>query len=79
MLLFLFVFKGIAFLDHVEVCYAPVMGPVDLLAPADNVCGRELGALRTGFKPVQFQHIWSLDFSGIIMFSRNSSGVNSAI
>jgi hypothetical protein len=45
MLLLLLVFKGIAFFDHVEVCYAPVMGPVDLLAPADNVCGRKLGAL----------------------------------
>jgi len=45
MLFLLPVFEGIAFLDHVEVCDAPVMGPVDLLAPADNVCGRKLGAL----------------------------------
>jgi len=37
--------KSVALLDHVKVSYAPVMGPVDLLAPADNVCGRELGAL----------------------------------
>jgi len=42
MLLLLLVFKGIAFLDHVEICYTPVMGPVDLLAPADNVCGPKL-------------------------------------
>jgi hypothetical protein len=35
---------GIAFLHHVEVGHAPVMGPVDLFAPADNVSGRELGA-----------------------------------
>jgi len=45
MLFLLLVFKGIALLDHVEVCYTPVMGPVDLLAPTDNVCGRKLGAL----------------------------------
>src|SRR5208282_4516456 len=36
---------GIALLHHVEIRHAPVMRPVDFLAPADNVCGRELGAL----------------------------------
>jgi hypothetical protein len=38
-------FKRIAFPDHVEVRHAPVMGPVDLLAPADDVRRRELGVL----------------------------------
>jgi hypothetical protein len=37
---------SVALLHHIEIGYAPVMGPVDLLAPADNVCGRELGALK---------------------------------
>jgi hypothetical protein len=45
MLAFLSLLKGIALLDHVEIRYAPVMGPVDLHAPTDNVCGRKLGAL----------------------------------
>jgi hypothetical protein len=44
MLAFLSLFEGIALLDHVEIRYAPVMGPVDLHAPTDNVCGRKLGA-----------------------------------
>jgi hypothetical protein len=46
MLLLLLVLKSIALLDHVEVGHAPVMGPVDLLAPADDVRGWELGALK---------------------------------
>jgi hypothetical protein len=45
MLAFLSFFKGIALLDHVEIRYAPVVGPVDLHAPTDDVCGRKLGAL----------------------------------
>jgi len=45
MLAFLSCFEGIALLYHVEIRYAPVMGPVDLHAPADDVCGRKLGAL----------------------------------
>jgi len=45
MLAFLSFFEGIALLDHVEIRYAPVMGPVDLHAPTDDVCGRKLGAL----------------------------------
>jgi hypothetical protein len=45
MLAFLPLFKGIALLDHVEIRYAPVMGPVDLHAPTDDVCGWKLGAL----------------------------------
>jgi hypothetical protein len=39
-------FIGIALLHHVEIRYAPVVGPMDLLAPAYNVCGRELGAFK---------------------------------
>jgi hypothetical protein len=45
MLAFLFGLKGIALLNHVKIRYAPVMGPVDLHAPANDVCGRKLGAL----------------------------------
>jgi hypothetical protein len=37
--------KSVTLLHHVEIGYAPVMGPVDLLAPADDVRRRELGAL----------------------------------
>jgi hypothetical protein len=37
--------KSVALLHHVEISYAPVMGPVDFLAPADDVRRRELGAL----------------------------------
>jgi len=43
MLAFFSRLKGIALLDHVEIRYAPVMGPVNLHAPADDVCGRKLG------------------------------------
>jgi hypothetical protein len=43
MLAFLSLLKGIALLDHVKIRYAPVMGPVDLRAPTDDVCGRKLG------------------------------------
>jgi hypothetical protein len=46
MLSFLLFFESKALLDHVEIRYAPVMGPVDLHAPADDVCGRKLGALK---------------------------------
>jgi hypothetical protein len=45
MLAFLSFFEGIALLDHVKIRYAPVMGPMDLHAPANDVCGRKLGAL----------------------------------
>jgi hypothetical protein len=38
-------FKGVALLHHVEISHAPVMRPVDFLAPADDVRRRELGAL----------------------------------
>jgi hypothetical protein len=37
--------KCIALLDDVEIRHAPVMGPVDLLAPADDVRRRKFGAL----------------------------------
>jgi hypothetical protein len=37
--------KSVALLHYVEIGYAPVMGPVDFLAPADDVRRRELGAL----------------------------------
>jgi hypothetical protein len=37
--------KSVALLHHVEIGYAPVMRPVDLLAPAYDVRRRELGAL----------------------------------
>jgi hypothetical protein len=45
MLAFFSRLKGIALLDHVEIRYAPVMGPVDLHAPTNDVCGRKLGTL----------------------------------
>jgi hypothetical protein len=45
MLGFLLRFKGVALFHHVEIGYAPVMRPVDFLAPADDVRWWELGAL----------------------------------
>jgi hypothetical protein len=41
MLLLLLRFKSIAFFDHIEVSYAPIVGEMDLFAPADNVRRRK--------------------------------------
>jgi hypothetical protein len=69
MLLLLPVLKSVALLDHVKVGYTPVMGPMDLLAPADDVCRRELGALedrlQTGAIPAYM----------VTLFFRNQNSV----
>jgi hypothetical protein len=74
MLLLLPVLKSVALLDHVEVGYTPVMGPVDLLAPADDVCGRELGALenrlQTGAIPAYMVTLLFRNQYGIQKFFR---------
>jgi hypothetical protein len=48
MLLLLLCFEGVAFFDYVKIRYAPVMGKMNLLAPADNVCRRKNGILDHG-------------------------------
>jgi hypothetical protein len=43
-------FKSIALLDYVHFGDAPEMGPMDLLAPTDDVGGREAGAFEHPFE-----------------------------
>jgi len=50
LLLLLLGLECVAFFNHVEIRYAPVMGKMNFLAPANNVCRRKKGALDHGLK-----------------------------
>jgi hypothetical protein len=50
MLLLLLGLESIAFFDHVEISYAPVVGKMNFLAPANNICRRKKGTFNDWFQ-----------------------------
>jgi hypothetical protein len=50
MLLLLLGLESIAFFDHVEIRYAPVVGKMNFLAPANDVCRRKKGTFNDWFQ-----------------------------
>jgi hypothetical protein len=60
---------GVALLHHVEIGDTPVMRPMDLLAPTDDVRGWKLGALKDRLQ------VFALPAYMIGLFFRDQYGI----